>query len=187
MPKTSNVLRERERHIALLEQELVRKSQWLETSLRDHETLVEKHRHQTAELQARNRWAEELNSELQQSRQRIVALQDELQAEQQSAAQTVQQYEQVIAALEEDVSAKAKWALETEQRLSAELVEKADELARCVALLHENESLVEERTNWALALQKQVTALESQVSSVVGSRWYRMGRTLGLGPELRNS
>ena len=187
VPKTSNVLREREKHIALLEQELARKSEWLDESLRNHQDLVDKHRHQTAELEARNRWAEQLNKNLEDSQQRIAALQDELAAEQQAAADTVQQYEQAIASLEEDVRAKAQWAIDTEKRLTEELTAKSQELARCVALLHENETLVEERTKWALALQQQIEGLETQVSSVVGSRWYRMGRTLGLGPELRNS
>ena len=91
------------------------------------------------------------------------------------------------AELEADVRAKEQWAIDTETRLMGELTGKSEELAKCVTLLHENEALVEERTKWALELQKQVEALETQVSSVVGSRWYRMGRTLGLGPELRSS
>jgi SAM-dependent methyltransferase len=187
VPKTSNVLREREKHIALLEDELRQKTEWLEAALRKHEALVEQHRQQTLELEARNRWAEQLNQELTESRERVVELQEELEAEQKAANETVQKYEAVIGALEADVKAKAQWAMDTEARLSAELAAKSEELARCVALLHENEALVEERTRWALDLQKQVEVLETQVSSVLGSRWYRMGRTLGLGPELRNS
>ncbi|MBL8220220.1 MAG: methyltransferase domain-containing protein [Bryobacterales bacterium] len=187
VPRTSNLLREREKHIALLEEELRKKTEWLERALKDHEALVVKHREQTVELEARNRWAEELNKDLQESRERVVAVQEELAAEQRSARETVQQYEGVIAELEADVRAKAQWAIDTEARLTAELTAKADELAKCVAMLHENETLVEERTKWALGLQKQVEALETQVSSVMGSRWYRVGRTLGLGPELRNS
>ncbi|MBL8173553.1 MAG: methyltransferase domain-containing protein [Bryobacterales bacterium] len=187
VPNTSNVLREREKHIQLLEQELLKKTQWLESALIDHETLVAAHRQQTAELERRNRWAEDLNKDLQQTRERVVAVQEELASEQQAARQTVQQYEAVIAALEADVKAKAQWAIDTEARLTAELTAKSEELVNCLALLHENETLVEERTKWALQLQHQVDALQTQVSSVAGSRWYRMGRTLGLGPELRNS
>lgn len=187
VPKTTNVLREREEHIALLEQELARKSEWLEKSLREHEALVIQHRRQTADLEARNKWAEQLNKELDESRQRVVQLQEELAAEQRAAASTAQQYEAVIATLQEDVRAKAQWAIDTEKRLTDELTAKSQELAQCVELLHQNEALAEERTRWALDLQKQVDALQTQVSSVMGSRWYRMGRTLGLGPELRNS
>jgi len=187
VPKTSNLLREREKHIALLEEELRKKTEWLERALKEHEALVVKHREQTAELEARNRWAEELNKDLQESRERVVAVQEELAAEQKAARETVQQYEGVIVELEADVRTKAQWAIDTETRLTVELTAKAEELAKCVAMLHENETLVEERTKWALDLQKQVEALETQVSSVVGSRWYKMGRTLGLGPELRSS
>lgn len=187
VPKTSNLLREREQHIALLETELRQKTEWLETALKNHEALVAKHREQTTELEARNRWAEQLNKDLQQTSERVAALQDELAAEQKAAADTVQQYESVITTLEADNQAKAQWAIDTETRLTAELTAKSEELARCVALLHENETLVEERTKWALDLQMQVDELQTQVSSVMGSRWYRMGRTLGLGPQLRNS
>ncbi|MBS1825277.1 MAG: methyltransferase domain-containing protein [Acidobacteria bacterium] len=187
VPKTSNVLREREQHIALLEAELRKKTEWLDIALKNHEALVTKHREQTAEIEARNRWAEQLDKDLQRTSERVAALQGELAAEQKAAAETVQQYESVIVNLEADVQAKAQWAIDTERRLTAELNARSDELARCVALLHENETLVEERTKWALDLQKQVEGLQTQVSSVMGSRWYRMGRTLGLGPQLHNS
>lgn len=187
IPATSNVLRERERHIALLEGELAKKSEWLEQSLRVHEQLVDTHRAQTAELERRNKFLDQLNADLQKTGERVIQLQDELASEQKAGAETMAQYEAKVSELHQDVDAKTKWAMETEQRLTAELADKCQELARCVEILHQTEGTLEERTKWALHLQKEVQALQLQVSSVAGSRWYRMGRTLGLGPELRSS
>jgi SAM-dependent methyltransferase len=187
IPAVANVLRERERHIALLESELKQKTEWLEKSVNEHNALVQQHRTLTAELEQRNRWADQLNQELQQTGQRVVQLQDELVSEQQAARESVNLYESKISEMDADIRAKTQWALDTEKRLTAELSAKCDELAQCVAVLHETEGTLEERTKWALNLQRQVEELQMQLGSVTASRWYRMGRTLGLGPELRTS
>lgn len=187
LPKAANVLREREKHIALLEQEMATKSAWLAKSLADHEQLVLQHQAQTEQLQQRNQWAQQLNDQLQQSGERVVALQNELTAEQRAAADTVAQYEAKLAELESEVESRTKWAHETEQRLTRELHAKCDELAKCVEVLHAAEALTDERTQWAMSLQTQIDHLQAQLNGVSASRWYRMGRTLGLGPELHKS
>lgn len=187
IPAVANVLRERERHIALLESELKQKTEWLEKSVKEHDDLVKQHRAQTAELEQRNRWAEQLNRDLQQTGERVVQLQDELAAEQKAARESVDLYENKISEMDADLKAKTQWALDTEKRLTAELAAKCDELAKCVEVLHSTEATLEERTRWALDLQRQVEQLHVQLGSVAASRWYRMGRTLGLGPELRTS
>ncbi|MCC6364566.1 MAG: methyltransferase domain-containing protein [Bryobacterales bacterium] len=180
LPSTSNVLREREHHIQLLEHELAAKTQWLEKALADHQQLVHEHEAQTEELKQRNRWAEELNGRLKAASERIVQLQDELTVEQKA-------YEAKVEELHQDIASKTKWALDTEERLTAELNGKLKELAECVEILHQTEAQLEERTNWALALQAQLDRLEAKVSAVSASRWHRLGRTLGLGPELTKS
>lgn len=185
VPTTANTLRERELHIAKLEKEVATKSEWLDRALTGHKALVEQHQQQTDELQQRNLWAGQLNRDLTASQDRVGQLQTELAQEQTAAKETVAQYEAKLRELEQDIAEKARWALETEQRLSQELDAKCRELAQCVSLLHESENTVEERTKWALQLQKEVEALESRLSAVSASRWYRVGRTLGLGPELR--
>ncbi|MBI3683149.1 MAG: methyltransferase domain-containing protein [Acidobacteria bacterium] len=187
VPATSNVLREREQHIHKLENELDSKTAWLEQALGEHQELVERFRAQTAELEQRNRWAEQLDRHLDEAGHRVIQLQDELAAEQKGAAETVAQYEAKIQELEADIRAKTQWALESEERLSGELAAKCDELANCVELLHQSEKTLEERTRWALDLQSQVDRLQAQVSYVIASRWFRLGRTLGLGPELTKS
>jgi SAM-dependent methyltransferase len=187
LPTTSNVLREREHHIGLLEHELATKTQWLEKALADHQRLVREHDAQTEELKQRNRWAEELNTQLQAVSERVVQLQDELAAEQKASLETVQNYEAKVADLHQDIASKTKWALDIEERLTTELTGKLKELAECVEVLHQTEAQLEERTKWALGLQAQLDQLESKMSAVSASRWHRLGRTLGLGPELIKS
>src|SRR5579872_2951099 len=56
VPRAANVLRERERHIALLEGELATKNQWLEKALREHEELMAQFTAQQRDLERSNRW-----------------------------------------------------------------------------------------------------------------------------------
>jgi ubiquinone/menaquinone biosynthesis C-methylase UbiE len=186
IPTISNVLREREQHILRLEAEITQKNEWLEKALRLHEQLVFEHQQQTEQLEQRNRWAAELNQQLEETSNRVVAMQDELAAEQKAAAETVAQYEEKIQEMDQDLRAKAQWALDTESRLTQELAAKSGELARCVSLLQEAEATVEERTKWAQSLDLEKSNLEARLSAVRASRWYQLGRTLGLGPELRD-
>ncbi|MBV6434775.1 MAG: Ubiquinone biosynthesis O-methyltransferase [Bryobacteraceae bacterium] len=180
LPSTSNVLREREHHIQLLEHELDAKTKWLEKALADHQQLVREHEAQTEELKERNLWAEDLNVQLRAAAQRIVQLQDESAADQKA-------YEAKVADLHQDIASKTKWALDIEERLTAELTAKLKELAECVEILHQTEAQLEERTKWALALKTQMDHLEANLNAVSASRWHRFGRSLGLGPELTNS
>ena len=65
VPRAGNVLRERERHIGLLEQELSQKDDWLETAQRELARLRREHERQTAKSSSRsNLWAERLNREV---------------------------------------------------------------------------------------------------------------------------
>lgn len=193
LPTAANVLREREIHIRRLEDELRTKDAWLDQINEEKHKLVEMFRLQTAELEARNHWAEQLDRDLKAAYTRVSGLQDELAAQQAAANTMAAGYEARLAELEEDLAAKARWAIETEQRLTAELADrsgelaaKCDELARCVTLLDQAERTVEERTRWALSLDAQVQELQRRLGAVQASRWYRLGRTLGLGPEVRN-
>jgi hypothetical protein len=80
---------------------------------------------------------------------------------------------------------KTRWALETEERLSRELEERGRELAKCVELLHQAEQTVEERTAWAQKATAEAAQLERMVTLMKESRWVKLGRTFGLGPDLR--
>ncbi len=172
VPSAANVLREREMHIALLEGELRRKDGWLEEAKRDLSDLDRKHRKLTAELEESNLWAERLNGELAASGARIDDLQQELAAEQ-AAAQAR------IAELDQENRTKSEWA----QQLNGQLDAKLQELARCVEYLHQAEKTVEERTRWAQALSTEIDLLRRKLALLEASRWVRLGRSVGLGPD----
>ena len=92
----------------------------------------------------------------------------------------VQVYEAKIAELEEENRAKTQWAV----KLDSELAGKMRELAECIEYLHQTEKTVEERTRWAQGLQAEVERLRGQLALLEASRWVRLGRSVGLGPEL---
>jgi hypothetical protein len=93
--------------------------------------------------------------------------------------------------LNAELRQRTDWAVETEQRLSSELAlrtadlqQQTAELGKCVEVLHQTEAALEERTRWALQLDEEKSRLESMVQSVQFSRWLKLGRAIGLGPEL---
>jgi SAM-dependent methyltransferase len=194
VPRVANVLRERERHIELLEGELETKNQWLNRSIadlaklnEDHQAVLGQFRMQIAESEKRARWAQQLGHDLEERGARVVQLQEEFAAEQAAGRQMADAYEAKLAELESENQAKTRWAIETETRLGKELEAKCQELAQCVEILHETERTVEARTAWAGKLQTEVYRLERQVNLMKESRWFKVGRKLGMGPEMRNS
>ncbi|MGA2117410.1 MAG: methyltransferase domain-containing protein [Bryobacteraceae bacterium] len=190
IPRTANVLRERERHIALLETELATKNVWLEKALRDLAEFDRQHKHllalfrgQEHELEESNRWAARLNEEVTERSARIDALQEELAGEQESARRSIAGYTLKVNQLEDEVREKIGWARDAEARLGAELADK--QLA--LDALHRTETERDERTQWALGLQQQARDLEARLALYRGSRWVKLGRKIGLGPELSAS
>ncbi|SRR5579875_641140 len=155
VPRAGNVLRERGRHIELLEEELATKNAWLERALGEHEALVAAHRQQKEELERSNRWAENLNGEIERCRAKVKEL-------------------------EEDILAKVQWARDLENRLE----DRVKELALAVDMLHRTEKELEDRTAWARRLEQEKRQVEDQLALVRASRWMKAGRKLGLGPEL---
>ena len=184
VPKAANLLREREQHIQLLEQELERTKQWLAETQGERSALVELHRAQKDELEARNRWAQSLSAELELSGQRVADLQNELAAEQQAGMALAAGYEAKVTELEEENRAKTAWAIDTEARLSQELLAKCDELAECVRLLETAEATIEERTRWAQRADQQREELGALLNHVRASRWVKLGRSFKLGPAI---
>jgi len=194
VPRVANVLRERERHIELLERELETKNQWLERTTaelaqlnRDHQTVLAQFRQQIAESEERARWAQRLNVELEDRAARVQQLQQELVAAEAAARAVAVGYEVKVRELDEANIEKTHWALETEARLGKEIEERSTELAECVEFLHQAERTIEERTAWAEKLKREAYLLEKQVILMKESRWVKLGRAFGLGPDLRNS
>ena len=184
IPTTANVLREREQHIWNLERELSQKDAWLQKAHSEHASLVQLHENQKQQLEARNHWAQQLNEELAEAAGRVLQLQHEIQDEKAAALETVTGYEAKIAELESENLLKTQWAQETELRLTAELEARGRELAACVDLLQQSEKMVEERTLWAERLKAERRQLEVKLSMVQASRWHKLGRRIGLRPEV---
>jgi hypothetical protein len=185
VPRAANVLRERERHIALLSSELVTKNQWLDEALqataefdREHQKLLEMFREQKEELERSNQWADGLNRELDDRRARVTELQEELARDQANARQVAEAYAAKVAALEQENRESTQWALD----LNAEVQKQVADLGQAVAALHQTEKELEDRTAWALRLREDVGLLEHQVALFRMSRWVRLGRKIGLGP-----
>lgn len=176
LPRAANLLRERERHIDLLEGELRTKDEWLEKAKGELAALNVEHGALKEELEQRNRWAQELNVRLDTAAAQILQLQDE-------ARELAEAYGARVAELERENDAKTTWA----QATSAELEAKCAELAHAVELLGAAEGMVVERTNWALDLKGRVEHLEGIMALCRSSRWVKLGRRVGFGPALPES
>jgi SAM-dependent methyltransferase len=179
VPRAANVLRERERHIALLEQEVDTKNRWLAQAHADHEQLLGLHRQLKEELEQANQWAESLNRELAERRARIAELQEEVAREQANARQIAEGYAAKINELDEELARRAAWANDIEARLT-----RSEEMRKTI------ETDLEERTAWALRLeeegrqlQEEARKLQHQLGLYRASRWVKLGRKIGLGPD----
>ena len=184
VPRAANVLRERERHIALLEKELATKNAWLEQAIQEHQDLLAKFRDQKEALERSNRWNQSLNQELEERSARIVELQEDMARDQEAARQMAEGYAAQVSTLEEDLKSKIQWARDVETALTAEVNKQTAALKTAVDQLHQTEKELEERTSWAVSLNKQVEEQGQQLALVRGSRWVKLGRKVGLGPVL---
>lgn len=166
VPKSANMLRERELHVEALERQLAEIKA-------DRQALLELFRNQKRDLEQSNQWAQRLDADLKTAGDRIVALQNE-------AAELARGYQTQLARVEQEDQIKTEWA----RAASAELQAKCQDLAYCVSLLDSAEATVRERTVWAQTAETQRAQLAAQLEMIRGSRWVKMGRTVGLGPDL---
>jgi SAM-dependent methyltransferase len=188
LPTAANVLRERERHVVKLETELKQKDAWLEELKQKHDQLHQLHQQLQQDMAANTAWALTLESDLKASQQRVLQLQAEAEEQQHAAAVSVAGYEAKLDELDSELierTRKAEELIRAHEELETQSRAKLDELARCVELLHESERLVEERTRWAQQLDERIHQLEETLGSAQGSRWFKLGRTLGIGPDLQ--
>jgi ubiquinone biosynthesis O-methyltransferase len=166
VPKAANILREREQHVEALEGQLAQIKA-------DRQALLEFHHQQTRELEESNRWARNLNEDLKDAGDRIIQLQAEV-------TELAAGYQAEISRMEHEDRVKTEWARKT----SAELEAKCKELAECVRLLDLAEATVRERTQWAQTAEAERAKLAAQLEMVRESRWLKLGRNVGLGPEV---
>ncbi|MGA2877439.1 MAG: methyltransferase domain-containing protein [Bryobacteraceae bacterium] len=166
VPKAANMLRERELHVEALQRQLA-------DIKADRQALLDMFRQQTRDLEERNEWAQRLNADLTAAGERILALQSEL-------SDLTAGYQAQFARMEEQDQIKTAWA----RKASAELEAKCQELADCVGLLDAANTTVRERTVWAQTAEAQRAELAERLAMIRDSRWVKMGRTVGLGPDL---
>ena len=164
VPASGNVLREREKHIALLEGELAQKTAWLEETKVELEqmTLInaqEQRKAQAAidgmekEVAEKAAWAQKLDAEI-----------AELSA---WATKLKGEYEETLANY-------AKLEGVAEERLT--------ELKTAISKIDELEARVSERSEWAMSLNRELEAAHSELATLYASKAYRIGRRLGLAP-----
>ena len=176
LPGAGNVLRERERHIELLSDELALKNREVADRADEHRHLVERFRTLQAELEEHNRWAAGRQQESVERGARIVALQQELEERHRWALD--QQREslergQRIVALQQEIEERNRWAADREreaaqrgERIVSLQHELAAEQERAQAALDQVHLELQQRTEWALgqdcALQELKHAFEKQ-------------------------
>jgi SAM-dependent methyltransferase len=169
VPRAGNVLRERERHIGLLDGELAQKDEWLDKAQRDLASLELEHRKLQGELEQSNQWADTLNEELAERRERVDELQRELSSEQENAQAQVSRIEEELARQQAEAQAQIhrfEQALAQEQanaqaqirRIEGEL---AHEQANAQAQVSRIEEELAQKIEWARSID---AALESEVA-----------------------
>ena len=155
VPRAANVLRERERHIDLLSHEVAEKEGWLSGAQRSLAESIQQCAQVEAELEASNRWAEQLNLELVDRRARVSELQDEVARDQQAARLMAREYEAKIAEMEEAARLMAR---EYEAKI-AEMEEAARLMAQGYeAKIAELEQDIQSKIEWALRVETNLTA-----------------------------
>jgi SAM-dependent methyltransferase len=166
VPRAANLLRERERHIGLLEGELAKKDEWLDKAQQDLAEFDRLSRQQKEELERSNQWAGELNQEVEERRARIVELQEEFAREQESA-------QKVIEGQEEELERSNQWAEALNRELEerrARIVELQEEFAReqesgrkvaegYAAKVAALELDIQDKTRWAIDTETNLTAV----------------------------
>jgi SAM-dependent methyltransferase len=145
LPSAGNVLRERQRHISLLESELAQKSAWLAESREARAGLQQKHDDVIAELHRSNTWAGQLNTELAEARATIASLNDELKTAHAG-------YRERIGILDAEAAARLEWVADLESQLSRARVE----IDRLRLENSDHENTIAERTKWAQSLDLEL-------------------------------
>jgi SAM-dependent methyltransferase len=182
VPGTGNLLRERERHITLLEEQI-------EEVKRDRETLFVEHRQMEENVRNRTEWAQQLQGEVRAAMlQRDQALDQLHQVEEDMNSRTAwvcslesdirdiaEQRDKALALIarqEETIEERTAWAKRAEEerkKTDEELARFAEERKRVVAFLDERQKTIDERTAWAQRLDVELETLRSAFQSLVST------------------
>jgi len=168
VPRAGNVLRERERHIGLLDGELAQKDEWLEKSQRDLAEFELEHNKLLHDLEQSNQWADTLNEEVAERRKRVDELQRELAREQENAQARIREVEEELARQQEAAQAQI---VATERELAsaqANAQAQIDQFEK--ALAHEQanaQALAREQANAQAQIQRVETELSREQSNAL--------------------
>lgn len=189
VPSAANLLRERETHIHKLEDELKQVHTWLAETTAARDELLARQAALEDDLQDKTQWAKDLQSSLAAAQTRVVEVQDEFTAYQREATRVTGELNAVLDALNVEVKKNAEWAIETNRKLERHLKEHREHLAEhaeTVKLLDKAEATVVERSKWAQRMSTEADELRGRLEQVRRSRWVKLGRAAGLGPELKS-
>jgi 2-polyprenyl-3-methyl-5-hydroxy-6-metoxy-1,4-benzoquinol methylase/predicted nucleic acid-binding Zn-ribbon protein len=194
VPAAANLLRERQRHITLLEHEVSTKDEWLAESERQRGKLQEALSGQAVELERSNRWAEDLNREVAERRATVTQLQGELERSNRWAEDLNREVEERRAAvtqLQGELERSNQWAealnrevektrariLELQAELSGEQESGRGVAEGYRAKVAELEAELARRAAWAKGLEEQLANYRS-------SAWVKLGRKIRMGPAI---
>ncbi|HWE51625.1 MAG TPA: methyltransferase domain-containing protein [Bryobacteraceae bacterium] len=205
LPESGNLLRKREHHIALLSQELEQKTSWLK-ELEDAQAILNReHKKVVAELEEHNAWAAGLNEQLLQAGRRVLELQEE-----NSAAGRRAQAQ--IGAMERAAEERLQWVHDLESQIArgtaeikrlneentglrvtyrdrseadeAEILRLRGEWKNTTAELEAARAELQAARAELVVANDEVASLDAMIRAIGGSRWYRLGHAIHLGPDI---
>ena len=182
VPRTGNVLRERELHIRLLESELQQKNEWLEKAKNDlaalnqqHQKLLEMFREQKEELETRTEWVQALKLRLAEADEQLARVSRRAAADWRTTTKLRWESSKKRTGGRPSGPLKPRnawaWSWKRSRRSWSSAVE----------VLHDTERHLAERTAWAQRLQGEAARLQDQLSLVRASRWMTVGTQAGRG------
>jgi SAM-dependent methyltransferase len=164
VPASGNVLREREKHIGLLEAELKQKSVWLDET-----------KDELARLAA-------INVEEQRKAQQALDGMEKEVAEKTAWAHKLDAELAELAAWAKKLKGEYEEALANYSKLETVSEERLTELKAAIGKIDELEARVVERSEWAMSLNRELEAARAELAELYASKAYRIGRRLGLAP-----
>jgi SAM-dependent methyltransferase len=181
VPAAANLLRERERHVHKLELELDDVRRWLEETTRSRNLLLARQSELEKDARDKAAWALEMDGLLKDARAKVEEMAASHAASITAANHVLQQLNAEIERLNEEGKKLGEWGRTT----STELAAARNDLKQTVEKLDRAEATVIERTEWAQRASAEADSLQGQLARMRESRWMKLGRTLGLGPDVK--
>ena len=187
LPSSANLLREREKHIGLLQGEVNKRDEWLAAArveLDKFDAVQESAKRTIAQLEQENadkeNWAQQLDGELAGVRAELERTDwaQQLDGELAGVRAERERCIQLLEDSEKRVTERTDWA----QQLDGELAGVRAERERCIQLLEDSEKRVTERTDWAQQLDGELDEVRQELAAIRGSLAYRVSKRIGIMP-----